>query len=531
MGITRANTKASATGVDELLQLRYVLSSIGFACLIGWELSVVFGPALSLLGFLPGKDAALLRAVAVCALAASFVFFRLRSEVVLAHRRGVLAVGSVLAVASSVYSIALGGLGATPGVLSIVAWALLGVAQACIMTTWAVLYSSMPTQRTVASVCAGAAGGTALFAIVNTSAVEWVGLLEIAVLAVVSCAIAACVLAWTPKPELPPGGYRESETVTPLSGLSIACHGVVYGFMSMAMCANGLVPALLCGASGVIGVAVAFLWPRLSRRIDVDTGIVQRFSLPLIMAGFLLFPFFEGAGRIVCGCLVNVALAYTSMVAWYSSCVDSVEFQLHPVRTFASRQAPSWIGFFVGSIAGIVCLYVWALSGHDLCFAMAVLSIVVIAAFALYGADESKTRKRLEQLLSGGEGDGAGENVEAVDGNRSEAASGEAAAEAGSGSHPWVGEAFRASCTNVAERYSLTPREAEVFFILARGRNADYIASQLNVSSATVKTHIYHIYRKLGINSQQQLMTIVEGDAGGESACDARSEGAVSPLS
>ena len=49
-----------------------------------------------------------------------------------------------------------------------------------------------------------------------------------------------------------------------------------------------------------------------------------------------------------------------------------------------------------------------------------------------------------------------------------------------------------------------------MFFLLAKGRNAEYIAEQLVVSPATVKSHIYHIYRKLGINSQQHLMNIVD---------------------
>ena len=62
------------------------------------------------------------------------------------------------------------------------------------------------------------------------------------------------------------------------------------------------------------------------------------------------------------------------------------------------------------------------------------------------------------------------------------------------------------------EEHELTPREAEVFYLLAKGRNAEYIGKQLVVSSATVKSHIYHIYRKLGINSQQRLMTIVDDE-------------------
>lgn len=62
--------------------------------------------------------------------------------------------------------------------------------------------------------------------------------------------------------------------------------------------------------------------------------------------------------------------------------------------------------------------------------------------------------------------------------------------------------------------YDLTPREGEILFYLAKGRNAKYIADQLYVAERTVKTHTYHIYQKMGIHSQQELIDIVENEEG-----------------
>lgn len=45
---------------------------------------------------------------------------------------------------------------------------------------------------------------------------------------------------------------------------------------------------------------------------------------------------------------------------------------------------------------------------------------------------------------------------------------------------------------------------------LAKGRNADYIQQKLFISSNTAKTHIGHIYKKMGINSQQRLIDLVD---------------------
>lgn len=72
------------------------------------------------------------------------------------------------------------------------------------------------------------------------------------------------------------------------------------------------------------------------------------------------------------------------------------------------------------------------------------------------------------------------------------------------------GGRWRSACAATAEDYSLTPREAEVLFLLSKGRNAAYIEDELVVSPHTVKSHMLNIYRKLGVHSQQELITCVE---------------------
>ncbi len=69
---------------------------------------------------------------------------------------------------------------------------------------------------------------------------------------------------------------------------------------------------------------------------------------------------------------------------------------------------------------------------------------------------------------------------------------------------------WRSKVESVCEAHALTPREKEVFFFLAKGRNTEIIASQLFISTHTVKTHTARIYRKLLINSQQELINRVE---------------------
>jgi DNA-binding CsgD family transcriptional regulator len=62
----------------------------------------------------------------------------------------------------------------------------------------------------------------------------------------------------------------------------------------------------------------------------------------------------------------------------------------------------------------------------------------------------------------------------------------------------------------LARSNSLSPRETEVFLLLAQGRNRPYIQRELFLSDGTVKTHISRIYHKLGVTNRQELITMVQ---------------------
>ena len=69
---------------------------------------------------------------------------------------------------------------------------------------------------------------------------------------------------------------------------------------------------------------------------------------------------------------------------------------------------------------------------------------------------------------------------------------------------------WRERCEKLARENGLSAREIEVFNLLAKGRGSVYIQEKLYISQHTVKTHTYHIYKKLGVNSREELLTLIE---------------------
>jgi DNA-binding NarL/FixJ family response regulator len=57
---------------------------------------------------------------------------------------------------------------------------------------------------------------------------------------------------------------------------------------------------------------------------------------------------------------------------------------------------------------------------------------------------------------------------------------------------------------SAAEKLGLTEREREVLCLIGQGRTNSEIAAELHVSEATVKTHINHIFSKLGARDRAQ---------------------------
>lgn len=73
-----------------------------------------------------------------------------------------------------------------------------------------------------------------------------------------------------------------------------------------------------------------------------------------------------------------------------------------------------------------------------------------------------------------------------------------------------LGEQLSQACAQISAENDLTPRQEEIFGLLARGKSRGDIEAELIISSNTVKTHVRNIYQKLNLHSQEELIALVE---------------------
>lgn len=304
---------------------------------------------------------------------------------------------------------------------------------------------------------------------------------------------------------------RPASFLAPFSALFVCLFlfQVAFGFALRFGEVGGVPRASFFSAAPAAAVA---LYVVLSRRRFPADGLVQLSAL-VVMAGFLLAaqPLLAADGGAADVALLNAGNGLFIMAAQMALITIASRNPLGAITTVAWGNGVSALGSLSGAAAGMLANGA-AASVPALRVAIPAVLLLVFAAYVTIG---------LKRFTFAGAIDG----IDPVPVGATAAGKG-AGAEAETGPSAGVvpvmvpvpmpaaqapEEAFAARCAAIAEEFSLTPREAEVFAMLARGRDRAYIEEALVVSRNTVKAHVKHVYAKLGIHSHQELIDLVEG--------------------
>ncbi|NGM17554.1 LuxR family transcriptional regulator [Eggerthellaceae bacterium zg-893] len=210
--------------------------------------------------------------------------------------------------------------------------------------------------------------------------------------------------------------------------------------------------------------------------------LTYQVALPLMASGFVLFPAFAPL-NLVGFFLHQIGYQYFYTVIWALWPVMASRCRVSRMRLVSLGIFGVQFGQLAGSLAGAFIIGLGLDSqGLGLVSSVSVFVVLVVALFAFGNPVPSDGWITLRPF----------------------------------GQHEERRSKFRQSLESLSTVRGLSPRETEVFELLARGRNKQAIARQLCISENTAKTHIKNVYRKLGVHSQQAMMDMIELDAKGK---------------
>lgn len=254
--------------------------------------------------------------------------------------------------------------------------------------------------------------------------------------------------------------------------LCVAFSAFIVGVVRIGSASGGGV-LVQTNASNMVGLLVASVallgtWRTLYERVTLMR--LYQILFPLTATAFLLLPLLEGGFRQVVLSLVFLVFSVTSSLMVVSCARTARNQSLPPVLVYGLFAGIVYASSLVGSVVGL-------LVGAGRGVGLAELSVVALVAVYLLSlamvAPHVKRARRSTDV-------------------------------------PTANDLVAAGCATAVERYGLSPREADVLELLARGRDVPYIAEELVISKNTVRSHTKNIFAKTGVHSRQELIDLVE---------------------
>lgn len=475
-----------------------LLALLGFSCYIFWELLGIFGALPFAAPYFPSDSLWFMRVCGFFVLAVSFLVATKTYRSLEDRPKLVLGTGMLSALLVLLLSAAFPLLEAPPIWLGVIAWSAHGLSLAFFMFAWALYFSACFDSWTSIVIAAGYVVGFSMFFLYsltipfdNTASSLFLGFISAAttVSMLAFLLFASKMPLYLLKQRQEVKSDEESPTSEKTLGIpnrailktasrivyATTC-GINFGFAIILLQSIGTMSVSYGAVGGMAGCAIALI--ALSAGALNRGDDIRRIGFVPIAAPLLFLPLGGIASYILCSIPIIATSIFTATVSWCNTARKSFSKKCGPVDVFSKEKVPGWFGLIIGAI---VCEIAVNASTEVFTVIIAALVASICIAFAfleLCTYNSTEERHIAEQK--------AGEQSE-VRSRR-----------------------FRDRCDAISQSYGLTPRETEVLVLLAKGYHADSISTELNIARPTTRTHIQHIYQKLTINSQQELIRIVD---------------------
>lgn len=231
----------------------------------------------------------------------------------------------------------------------------------------------------------------------------------------------------------------------------------------------------------------AGLFAAMNMRGFISIPLFDKIVFSSLCVGFALLPLVDGLMRVIVVWLILLTACLFLVQNWCVNTQISTKWMIDPLYVCITETSLIVIG---AVLAGGFCLLL-GLLGFPYPTLEGILSFIVVALFVVMIAlvpYENKFWIELDEFMN---------DIESIPLHED-------------AKQPIYTAKYKDRCAQIAKGSNLSPRERDVFALLARGRDANIIARELFISPHTAKTHIYHIYAKLQVNSLQELIDMVE---------------------
>ncbi|MDR3053447.1 MAG: helix-turn-helix transcriptional regulator [Coriobacteriales bacterium] len=269
----------------------------------------------------------------------------------------------------------------------------------------------------------------------------------------------------------------ERSPLVPPTDAYLALYGLVFGLAACIVNGLGRSIGITLALSGtlILGSLAMSLFFRNSGDHMVH-GSAQRYVVLLLVIALVPLGFVSDLPYMICAFLLVLGFICLNIVNLGAQMSLAYHFKSQPLYLVGRGRLPMLSGMLIGYIIGAGVLAA-RLEGHDYLLPLALVLVILVSTFiALVPLEQDRYAQ-------------ASQPVAAIVG----------------GSGHW-----KKRCLVVSERYRLSARESEVLDLLAKGRSIAFIQNKLFISSHTVKTHAYNIYKKLKVNSKEELITLIE---------------------
>lgn len=269
-------------------------------------------------------------------------------------------------------------------------------------------------------------------------------------------------------------GSAYSNLWLPLVGTMMACfiQGLVWNpVISESSRSSNAFDMFTSTAAGALLVLFAVL---ITLKVKPGLGALPRFiqiGCPIAIGILLVHPFVSVSGGVAGAISTSIGQAAfyaTALFVWASAVASSDNTSLPPLAFYFPCVAALSLAYG----AGLFLIHVIGVGGKDLCLILLTV-FLVLYSFSLMQANQTEKHGRI------------------VDEIRPD-------------------QFIHKRCDELAQEFGISPRETEVLYYLGRGYNHGYIARKLFLSENTVRTHVRHIYAKLGISSREELLNLID---------------------